>query len=177
MSRRATLYVARDKRDPTRHDTGSVLCLQLVDVVAPLLEVSVEESDGKRKPPWLVGTPTLREDSGEMSQGFQAIQRLQTIALNAAEARGAAGAKSSKRRPEAINGRATSAPAAPAPTPAPAPPAGGADDDLWQPRIDENDVEVEENPKISSEDLARANASRQASSVTLQQTPRAPPSH
>lgn len=173
---RATLYVARDKRQPSRHDVGSVLCLQLVETISPALKVDVHQCDNARdRPPWLTGTPTLHEDNGSKSQGFEAVQRLQTIAMEVAEARG----RDARRKPTATAAQGSSSVAArSASVVAPGDIAvapGNEDDDMWGSRIDDDDEEVQEPRKISADDLARVNASRQFSNASVQQAPRSLP--
>lgn len=161
----AVLYVARDRRVPTRHDVGSVLCLELVDAIAHTHPISVVDvSEANARPPGVAGTPTLREASGEQVVGFAAVQRLQAWALEAAEARGRASVAKSKKQ-------GASAPPARRPDPPPEDAEATENAELWGTRIDDNDVEAADEPKISSEDLARANASRQMSNSTLQQAP------
>lgn len=174
MARNATLYVARDKRQSSRHDVGSVLCLQLVEAVSPALKVTVHQCDNARdRPPWLTGTPTLHEDNGSKSQGFEAVQRLQTIAMEVAEARG----RDARRKPTATaaQGPSVAARSASVVQSDVAVASGNEDDDMWGSRIDDNDEEVPEPRKISADDLARANASRQISNASVQQAPRSLP--
>ena len=79
-----TLYVARDRRDASRHDLGSILCIRLVDRFVPGM-VDIVECHGRHPgmPSWLVGTPTLHAATGEVWRGNQALERLQELAYAA----------------------------------------------------------------------------------------------
>ena len=76
------LYVARNKRSPSQHDVGSVICLNTVREIPPNHVTVVDCSVMLRRPTYLRGTPTLIDDeSGEAWTGHNAIQRLQRLAL------------------------------------------------------------------------------------------------
>lgn len=92
-----TLYVARDRRDARRHDTGSVLCINLCDALRTV-DVQIVECPLARHPHWLVGTPTLHShESNDVWRGHEAVAHLQHLALQEAEARGAERARTKKR--------------------------------------------------------------------------------
>lgn len=92
-----TLYVARDRRDARRYDTGSVLCINLCDALRTV-EVNIVECPLARHPHWLVGTPTLHgHESNDVWKGHEAVAHLQHLALREAEARGAERARTKKR--------------------------------------------------------------------------------
>lgn len=150
-----TLYVARDRRDPARHDTGSVLCLQLLPHLAPDT-VSIEECTSKRHPAWCRGTPTLYDiGTGDVWEGFDAIEALQTMALEFARKAPPAASAAGARRPPASAASAT------APVTAASAPPGN---DPWA-ITSIQEVEDEEeadggDKKITQDDLQRFMQSR-----------------
>jgi hypothetical protein len=77
-----TLYVARDKMKADRHDIGSILCLQVLELM-PSRDVKVVDVSNIRSPPiWLTGTPTLvHENSDEVWRGNQALSRMQSMLI------------------------------------------------------------------------------------------------
>ena len=77
------LYVARDRKDPSRYDLGSVLCLRVVDMM-PGAPIDVYDCDDMphERPSWLIGTPTLVADTGgDIYRGMQALNRLQSMSV------------------------------------------------------------------------------------------------
>ena len=75
-----TLYVARDKTKEDRHDLGSILCLQVLELLHAR-DVKVVDVSNIRSPPiWLTGTPTLvHEHRDEVWRGNQALSRMQSM--------------------------------------------------------------------------------------------------
>lgn len=77
------LYVARDKRDETRYDFGSLMCLRLLDRTEVPGGVHVKECDWRlthQGPSWLTGTPTLYcASTGTVWRGHQALESLQVL--------------------------------------------------------------------------------------------------
>ena len=155
------LYVARDRKNSSRHDLGSILCIRVVDLVRPgavtILECTPRDP---ANPSWLVGTPTLHHvPTGEIWRGHQALSRLQHLVAESNE-RPAAAAKA----------------AAPAPAPAAArPPAdegvaaeAGEPENMWSVTEDdeggEDDGALPHSRKLTGDDLARAISARQAAS-------------
>lgn len=166
------LYVARDRRRPSQHDLGSILCLRVLELLPPGA-VQVRESDARDRSAWLTGTPTLVLDH-EILRGHQALDRLQRLAVDAAappppakgRPLGARGAVPPMAQPPA----ATAALLAPqqAPPPARGPEATEEEDDavslaLWESHIDEDEEEENDDAlprKITSDDLARHMSAR-----------------
>lgn len=153
------LHVARDKRDFARHDLGSVLCLNVLDLL-PSDAVQVREWDARApRPAWLTGTPTLVAPTDEVFQGHQALAYLQRLAVDTAAT------KHAKTAPPAV--RRTPPPAAAAP--ATAAPARTDENDvdgssLWESRIgdgERDDEDEEPARKITGDDLARAMRARE----------------
>lgn len=151
------LHVARDKRYPTRHDLGSVLCLNVLSLLPPDT-VQVREWDDPHapRPTWLVGTPTLVTPNDEIYRGHQALAYLQRLAVDLAK----------KAKPAA-----TAPSKSPPPPKQPAKRTAPRDDEeeeeepaesLWESRIGDGDVEDDEPAgKVTSEDLARAMRARE----------------
>ena len=163
---RWTLYVARDKRWPRRHDVGSVLCLEVADTLGDALDIVECTSDVASRPGWLVGTPTLATDDG-IFRGHSCFSELLRAALTEARAQGAEAQKAPsavakggrghtmptvRLRPE---GGAKSAHSAVGESAAVGD--GGDEDDPWiVPTHDDDDGGVEDERKLTSADLARA---------------------
>jgi hypothetical protein len=165
MTASYTLYVARDKHVETRHDLGSVLCMQTLEYLpSTMVEVvSCDTMTARARPSWLIGTPTLHAlDTGEVWRGHQAHARLQRLAVD--------GKSTAPRKRGAVGGGPGGAPRGGPPSgggPAPrgGPPSGGPGDEavddeldgLWGSTLpDEEETEgVGESHKLTSEDLAR----------------------
>ena len=75
------LYVAKDKRNALNYCPGSVMCLQILELL-PHDFVNVQDCDTLRNkgvtfPSWLNGTPTLiSKATGEIYKGTNALQFL-----------------------------------------------------------------------------------------------------
>ena len=80
-----TLYVGRDRRNRTRSDAGSALCLRLTE---HLQDVHVVECMSHADAPeYVLGTPTLvNDESNEILAGFQAVVYLQDLVVHSASA-------------------------------------------------------------------------------------------
>ena len=91
-----TLYVAKDKKVPSRHDAGSVLCLDLLTLV-PQGAVNVVECCPSSHPSFIDGTPSLIADEARALTGTNAIRRLQDLAIYHAELRGGEKQKHEKK--------------------------------------------------------------------------------
>lgn len=176
------LYVARDKRDRSRHDLGSVLCLQTLQDLPAVAVHDVTTAAPTHRPSWLVGTPTLHNArTGEVWRGHQALTHLQQLALHHAEARGAARGGASN---DASERRAIAAPSAPSAHRAVGPSAPSApsapetpDDDvdnLWDTRIVEEEEEAAADRKLTSDDLSRALTARGPPSQPVSEQPPPP---
>lgn len=160
------LHVARDKRHPARHDLGSVLCLNVLELLPPET-VQVREWDDPRapRPAWLTGTPTLVTPKDEVFRGHQALAYLQRLAVDMAKA--TTQPRPSKARPSppsAANPQQREA----APPSVSSPPTGDDDPEdggvgsLWETRIvDDATEEDEPTRKITGDDLARAMRARE----------------
>lgn len=166
------LYVARDRKTPTRHDLGSVLCLRVLDLLPPHL-VDVQECTARSKPVGVVGTPTLLTPHGESFRGHQALSKLQHLAVELAVQRGETKEAPTRRRPSALapNVQLRTEPREPPPPeqedrgdPGEEQPTAEVAS-LWETRIDDADQEEEESDmssrKITSDDLARAMRARE----------------
>lgn len=164
------LYVARDRRDPHRYDLGSTLCLRVVDMMSSHFAVDVYDCEALShdRPSWLIGTPTLVADSGgDVFRGLQALNRLQTLCMDAARASASKGAAPPSAAPRG-SARAPQPPSSqpPASKP-PSVPADGDDlDSLWQaprePDADEDDNDDMFSKKLTSDDLTRATSKRES---------------
>ena len=85
------LYVAHDRKVQTRHDTGSILCMNLIPKLSEGIQIQVVEASlhMRNLPQWLVGTPTLVcESTGDIWRGHEALSQLQQLVILAAEERG-----------------------------------------------------------------------------------------
>ena len=169
-----TLYVAQDRKHPSRLDVGSVLCMQMIETL-DVVQVQHVRKEGPH-PTWLVGTPTLFDDaSGEIWRGHQAVTHLHDLALAKAASSVAASARNAGAPPRAAPPLQASAPAsAPASAAAPAQDA----DPLWESVVpeggyDDDDDAQADGPeslskKLTSDDFARA---MQARTHTLPRQP------
>lgn len=93
------LYIAKDKKVPHRLHAGSVLCVNLANEVSKDTPLKIIECSLGNKPAWLVGTPTLYDEtSGDTYTGSEAVTMLQGLALSSAEKRGAASVAESSTR-------------------------------------------------------------------------------
>ena len=186
-----TLYVAPNKRRPTQHDVGSVLCMKTLQNV-PAGEVKVINcATLSARPSFLRGTPTLVDtETNEVYTGHHALHRLQLLSLYHAEQYGKAQASQSNERHRSGRGGGGGGRA-----PIPSPPSraaavhdddddddsgyGGGISNMWSSTID--DAEVEEDTeqvmsgdrKLTSDDLSRAISDRQP--LPQQQPTTAPP--
>lgn len=82
----ASLYVARDKRRQHQHDLGSVLCLNVLDLL-PKTSVEVVECIAPMEdaPSWLFGTPTVHfHETDEVYRGHAALSALERAAVDVA---------------------------------------------------------------------------------------------
>lgn len=198
------LYIARDKRNSTRYDLGSALCLRALEVM-PAGTVEVREVDGRTlpasdRPAWLTGTPTLVAASGgDVLRGHEALAQLQHLAVNLAAQRRTAtsetggGGSASARRVLAPNVHLRAANAAHRDGAARAPSHTGAatSDDtdatmpsLWDSQLGGADGEEEDaqepTRKVTADDLHRAvrereTALRGGGGAPQQQQPPPPP--
>ena len=181
-----TLYVAPNKRRPTQHDVGSVLCMKTLQNV-PTGEVKVINcATLSTRPLFLRGTPTLVDtETSEVYTGHHALNRLQLLSLYHAEQYGKAQASQSDkgRRHDRGNGDGR------VPMPPPSRTVNTHDNDneggdgeisnMWSSTID--DAEIEEDTeqvmsgdrKLTSDDLSRALSDRQP--LPQQQPTTAPP--
>jgi hypothetical protein len=156
------LHIARDKRHPTRHDLGSILCLNVLDLLPPDT-VRVREWDDPRapRPAWLTGTPTLVTPKDEIFRGHQALVYLQRLAVDMTAQLAAASAP--KKAPRGVQPPPAAAMKAGPPPPSHEEEADGVGA-LWESRIGDGDVEEEDdtsNRKITGDDLARAMRARE----------------
>lgn len=194
------LYIAKDKADPTRHDLGSVLCLQQLEKL-PANFVEVNECSPTNHPDDIKGTPTLRSiQHGTFYTGNQALQHLSTMSVSFAEKKGRA-----QMMEEYQEQQKRARPRRPPPTssfPPRAPPTMNTQLRPEQPRVREendedeerggtggveklfesqlNDEDMEDDDevdsstrKITSDDLSRHNQSRDQHHI--QQTPQHQP--
>lgn len=146
------LYVSKDRHHPDRHDLGSILCLNALQLFPPDHAVTVEHVVSRRTAPaWLVGTPTLYDSTtGDNWRGYEALSQLQTMAVQLAQQQ--------KQPPERKGQRGAPPPPAKRVSAPPAAAETTADDadDMWKPQIDDDDVEDEPaERKLTSEDLSR----------------------
>lgn len=164
------LYVAADKRQPQRHDVGSILCLRALDLLPASHAPAVRDATAVRpRPQWLVGTPTLRLPDGDTLRGHEAVEHLQRLAVELARAEAAA-PKTTRPPPRPLAPAPVGLVAARAAPPAATPPLVDDDvddevDALFASRIaddgdDDGDVGAR---KITGDDLARALRAREAS--------------
>ena len=101
---------------PSRHDVGSVLCMDLLRHL-PSDVVHLVEATAQTRPSWLEGTPTLRDDeTGEVWTGHQAVRRLQVASIH--HARQEAEAEGRASRALAATLPTTTTPPSPLPPPA-----------------------------------------------------------
>ena len=97
------LYVGRDNA-LQRLDVGSILCVNLLQTLDQTIHVEECSARTPRKPIWLIGTPTLYDETtGDVLRGNEAVTFLQGMALRDAEQRGVGRAEGSA---EATPGRA-----------------------------------------------------------------------
>lgn len=192
-----TLFVARDKRVPSRHNIGSVLCMDIVrQLEESTIAVQVQEVTGKEGnlPKWLTGTPTLLDsETGERNTGTRALGRLQGLLVRLAEERGEQRARSGgggKTRSDRMSRPAVQLRSE---TKGRAATTGkeeeqdmGADsivptttteESLWESCIDEKDIEEEEvsDGKLRSDDLQRELQKRQQTMSVPSSAPPPPP--
>lgn len=174
------LFVAKDRRHPSRHDVGSVLCLNLLEFVRE--QVRVQMCTKADKPAWVRGTPTLwNEEHNDVFTGHQAVQMLQKMAFASASAQEQKPATKSPRSTAARRVMSPGLQMRPEETAsAPPPPRDGemhAVDGMWESQIDDDATEeISENKKLLAEDLS-AFASRTAATAqpTQSQIPTLPP--
>lgn len=181
-----TLYVAPNKRRPTQHDVGSVLCMKTLQNV-PTGEVKVINcATLSERPSFLRGTPTLVDtETNEVYTGHHALHRLQLLSLYHAEQYGKAQASESnegRRRGRGGGDGRVSIPSPPSRTTTNThddDDDGGEISNMWSSTID--DAELEEDTeqmmsgdrKLTSDDLSRALSDRQP--PPQQQPTTAPP--
>ena len=76
------LYIAQDKKNSSRYEVGSVLCMSLVPHLNDQVHV-VDATLSDQRPSWLKGTPTLlNETTGMVWTGLQAVRTLQELCIN-----------------------------------------------------------------------------------------------
>ena len=79
MSTTLTLYVGRDRRNAHRNDTGSTLCVHLLQDL-PDGYITTEDATLiplRDRPLWLHGTPTLFcQATGQVYKGFDAYNEV-----------------------------------------------------------------------------------------------------
>lgn len=192
------LYIAKDKKNPTRHDLGSLICMQQLSQL-PEGFVHVQECSPTEHPLEVTGTPTLRsQQHGTMQTGNAAVQQLMALSVRFAEQRGRSdaaaeeAAKKKTSRPTS-NFSNTFPPRPPAarnthlrPETARSPPSpplqqdddgaagGGGVEDLFVSQLNDEDLEDEDDEvdsttrKITSDDLARHNQRRDVPQATQQ---------
>ena len=181
-----TLYVAPNKRRPTQHDVGSVLCMKTLQNV-PTGEVKVINcATLSARPSFLRGTPTLVDtETNEVYTGHHALNRLQLLSLYHAEQYGKA--QASQPNEEHRRGRGNEGGRVSMPPPSRAvnthddgnEGGDGEISNMWSSTID--DAEIEEDTeqvmsgdrKLTSDDLSRALSDRQP--LPQQQPTTAPP--
>lgn len=155
-----TLYVAPNKRRPTQHDVGSVLCMKTLQHVPNGIVRVLNCETLSARPSFLRGTPTLVDDeTSEIFTGHHALHRLQLLSLYHAEQYGKS--QGEGRRPSR---------GAPAPPPVVAPPRDDegepSSSDMWSSTIDDADLEedvgqtLSGDRKLTSDDLARVMSDR-----------------
>lgn len=167
-----TLYVARDKRKASRHDLGSVLCMQTLEFLPQDLVVvqTCTAASSSSYPAWLTGTPTLHaHHSGDVWRGHQALSELQRLAFSRSAPRNASGPP---------NHTAPSDGHVPSRGRPPHDPHVETDaelEGLWQGGVGEEADEAEDSlpKKLTSDDLARALESRPQPSKRMERD--APP--
>jgi len=161
-----TLYVAMDKKNDSRYDLGSVLCMQVVEKHLPTGAVHVQVCTRRDRPAFLAGTPSL-ELEGALHEGFDALMRLQDMALEHARS-----AQPERRAAKATNGPPRE------PLAASARPDADTLAGMWDSAIDEGpDGEGEdETRKLNSDDLVRAESARKAAADAARAQPANPPS-
>ena len=168
LSNMFTLYVAPNKKRPTQHDVGSVLCMKTLQNIPDGVVQVLNCATLSTRPSFLRGTPTLVDDgTNEVYTGHHALHRLQLLSLYHAEQYGKAQASADRRR-DGGGGRR----GGPMPPPPSRPTASERDDDggdisnMWESTIDEADLEEEAEQtlsgdrKLTSDDLSRALSDR-----------------
>ncbi len=164
-----TLFVARDKRHPTRHDLGSLLCLRVCQLL-PEGMVEVQEcANLAQRPVWLIGTPTLFTDDGQVFRGHAALDFVERLSIDVAREEGAASAAAQVTQA----GKKKNAP--PVRAAASRAEDGSTDDfsalpasegDLWAPPTEyESDEEDTGSRKLKQEDFDNAMRERQKHSM------------
>ena len=161
------LYVARDKRNRQRHDLGSLLCMQQLTHL-PEGFVDVRECSKYDHPQDVTGTPTLVTDT-EAYTGHMALKQLSLLSVQFAERHGREMATKGSSRPVAPHRPPVAAPPR-APSPPPEETAGV--DSLFESQLYDEEVD-ETTRKITGDDLARLNQSREMRAV--HQNPPPPP--
>lgn len=158
-----TLYVARDKRNPRRHDIGSVLCMKTLNNIPNDEVTTIDCSDIASRPNFIRGTPTLVDrETNEIYTGHSALDRLQLLSLYHAEQHGISQASQPKKTDAHIRTGIQQVPALREEE-------EGKRDHLWETNLTE-DMEGEEGGqkspamgerKLTSDDLARIVGERQ----------------
>ena len=183
-----TLYVAPNKRRPTQHDVGSVLCMKTLQNVPEGIVRVLNCTTLSSYPSFLRGTPTLVDDeTSEIYTGHNAMHRLQLLSLYHAEQYGKAQASRTTTDPRPAVRRGGSA-TVPSQTRPPSSVTAEHDHDLtedehdmssmWSCTIDDSEVENEAEQtlgggrKLTSDDLSRALSDR---NPTTNQTPSTAP--
>lgn len=140
MAEIVTLYVARDKKRTTQYDLGSVLCMQLMDLLPPgTVNVVVCDGPTPQDPTWLIGTPTLCfQNTANVYRGFDALQALQRLAVELAAESATAGV--GKGQKTSGNGK-TEGKNVPPPS---------ENGDPWFPEDEEEDLEESFVPTVSA---------------------------
>lgn len=162
-----TLYVAHDRRKPTRHDIGSVLCLKTLEHIPDGIVHTVDCTHQGTRPSFLRGTPTLAHDeTGELFTGHNAVHRLHLLALYHAQQFG----MSQNNKPTRAVQRA---PDVHSPSSHEiAEPMGSTEESLWASSIMDDEVENENTTigerKLTSDDLSQLSSQRQAMTVAAQ---------
>lgn len=167
-----TLYVAPNKRRPTQHDVGSVLCMKTLQNVPEGIVRILNCATLSARPAFLRGTPTLVDDeTNEVYTGHNALHRLQLLSLYHAEQYGKSQAKEEEgdRRRGAGGGghmRRQGGPPPPPPSSSSSKPADLEEEDgqsaMWSSTIDDADLEEDAGEslsgdrKLTSDDLSRA---------------------
>ena len=188
------LYVAQDKKRPGRHDLGSVLCMRLLELLPTgVVEVRAVEQE-RAKPAWLRGTPSLLDENGDVHTGHAALWELQRATVEHAERRGAAsatkkssagcGGMSARRVEPRLQMREDTRPRAPqrneeSPTMDESAMedddgAGVMDRALWETKVVEDDGDVDDGRKITSDEIQRMTQARNAA-LRASDASRAPP--
>ena len=181
LSNMFTLYVAPNKKRPTQHDVGSVLCMKTLQNIPDGVVQVLNCATLSTRPSFLRGTPTLVDDgTNEVYTGHHALHRLQLLSLYHAEQYGKAQVSEDRRRGDAGGGRHGAVPPPPSrPTAAERDDDGGGDiSNMWESIIDDANLDEEEEQtlsddrKLTSDDLSRALSDR---STPMPQPTTAPP--